>query len=57
MLASVLRGELAEKQSIFIVRTFKAMRDYLADNAMVFQRFERIELKQLDTDNKVYHSD
>jgi len=57
MLASVLRGELAEKQSIFIMRTFKAMRDYLADNAMVFQRFERIELKQLDTDNKVYHSD
>jgi len=53
MLASVLRGELAEQQSIFIMRSFKAMRDYLADNAMVFQRLDRIELKQLDTDNKV----
>jgi len=52
MLASVLRGDLAEKQSIFIMRSFKAMRDYLADNAMVFQRLDRIELKQLESDEK-----
>lgn len=28
------------------------MRDYLADNAMVFQRLDRIELKQLESDEK-----
>lgn len=50
MLMTVLRGDLAVRQSLALVRTFKAMRDYLANNAMVFQRLDRIELKQLETD-------
>ena len=29
MLATVLRGELAEQQSIFIMRAFKEMRHYI----------------------------
>ena len=29
MLATVLRGELAEQQSIFIMRTFREMRHYI----------------------------
>ena len=32
MLATVLRGELAEQQSIFIMRTFREMRHYISQN-------------------------
>jgi hypothetical protein len=32
MLATVLRGELAEQQSIFIMRTFREMRHYIRQN-------------------------
>ena len=32
MLATVLRGELAEKQSIIIMRTFREMRHYIKQN-------------------------
>jgi len=32
MLMSVLRGELATKQSITLVRLFKSMKDYLIEN-------------------------
>lgn len=32
MLAAVLRGELAEQQSIFIMRTFREMRHYIKQN-------------------------
>ena len=52
MLMTVLRGELAIRQSRFLIRTFKEMRHYLSDNAMVFQRLDRIELKQLEADEK-----
>ena len=52
MLMTVLKGELAVRQSLALVRAFKAMREYLADNAMVFQRLDRIELKQLEADEK-----
>ena len=49
---TVLRGQKAIKQSRALIRLFKAMRDYLTDNAMVFQRLDRIELKQLEADEK-----
>ena len=52
MLMTVLKGELAIRQSLALVRAFKAMREFLADNAMVFQRLDRIELKQLEADDK-----
>lgn len=32
MLATVLRGELAEQQSIFIMRAFRKMRHYIKEN-------------------------
>ncbi|MBR6085606.1 MAG: ORF6N domain-containing protein [Spirochaetales bacterium] len=50
MLMTVLKGDLAVRQSLALVRSFKTMRDYLANNAMVFQRLDWIELKQLETD-------
>ena len=56
MLATVLRGELAEQQSIFIMRAFKEMRHFIANNALMFERINGLELRQLeyqkDTDEK-----
>ena len=56
MLATVLKGELAEQQSIFIMRAFKEMRHFIASNALMFERINNIELRQLkyqkDTDEK-----
>ena len=48
MLATVLKGELAEQQSIFIMRAFKEMRHFIANNALMFERINAIELKQLE---------
>ena len=52
MLATVLRGELAETQSIFIMRAFREMRHFVANNAALFDRISKVELKQLETDKK-----
>lgn len=38
MLATVLRGELAKQQSIFIMRTFREMRHYIMQNHYNFYR-------------------
>ena len=48
MLATVLKGELATKQSIFIMRAFKEMRHFIANNALMFEKIKSIELKQLE---------
>lgn len=48
MLATVLKGELATKQSIFIMRAFKEMRHFIANNAFMFEKINAIELKQLE---------
>ena len=48
MLATVLRGELAEQQSIFIMRAFREMRHFIANNAELFDRISKVELKQLE---------
>lgn len=40
MLATVLRGELAEQQSIFIMRTFREMRHYIKQNQQFVTRSE-----------------
>lgn len=48
MLATVLKGEVAEKQSIFIMRAFREMRHFIANNAMLFEKVRNIELKQLE---------
>ena len=47
MLATVLKGEVAEKQSIFIMRAFREMRRFIANNALLFEKVSDIELKQL----------
>ena len=52
MLSAVLSSDFALEVSINIMNAFVAMRHYLSDNAMVFQRLDRMELKQLEADEK-----
>ena len=52
MLSGLLRSDKAIEVNILIMRTFVAMRRFLTANAMVFQRLDRIEYKQLETDKK-----
>ncbi|MBO4717749.1 MAG: ORF6N domain-containing protein, partial [Spirochaetales bacterium] len=54
MLSAILRSPIAVQMSIKIMDAFVSMRHYLADNAMVFQRLDRIELKQLEADEKFH---
>ena len=42
MLATVLRGELAEQQSIFIMRAFREMRHYIKQNQQFVTQSEMI---------------
>jgi len=53
MLSSVLHSDIAVKVSIRIMDTFVEMRHYLADNALVFKRLDRVELRQIETDKRV----
>ncbi len=52
MLSAVLRSETAVKVSIQIMQAFIAMRKFIANNAAIFQRLEKVERKQLETDEK-----
>lgn len=52
MLSTVLHSNTAIEISMRIMDAFVEMRHFLADNAMVFQRLDRIELKQLEADDK-----
>jgi len=53
MLSAVLRSETAVKMSIQIINTFVAMRRFIGSNALVFQRLDTLEIKQLETDKKM----
>ncbi|HXK50900.1 MAG TPA: ORF6N domain-containing protein, partial [Clostridiales bacterium] len=52
MLSAVLRSETAIKISIMIIEAFIEMRKFIQSNAQVFTRLDRIELKQIETDQK-----
>ena len=52
MLASVLRSKIAIQVSINIMRTFIEMRHFIANNAALFDRISKVELKQLEADKK-----
>ena len=52
MLASVLRSKIAIQVSINIMRTFVEMRHFIANNAALFERISKVELKQLEADKK-----
>lgn len=53
MLSAVLRSETAIKVSIQIMNAFVAMRRYILTNSQVFQRLDRIETKQLESDQRI----
>ena len=53
MLATVLKSPKARVVSIDIMRAFVAMRHFLMSNAQVFQRLDRLEIRQLETDHKI----
>lgn len=52
MLSAVLRSETAIKVSIQIMNAFVEMRKLVLGNAGLFQRLDKIEMKQLETDYK-----
>ena len=52
MLSAVLRSETAIKISIQIIDAFVAMRKFISSNVQLFQRIDRVELKQLEHDEK-----
>ena len=53
MISAVLKNEVAVNISIQIMKAFVAMRNFLLNNASVFQRLDQVELKQLKTDEKL----
>ena len=52
MLSSVLRSDVAVSVGIKIVQEFVSLRHFFVDNALLFQRLDRIELKQIEADEK-----
>lgn len=52
MLSAVLRSEIAIKVSIEIMNAFVEMRRMLISNALLFHRLDKVEIKQLETDQK-----
>jgi len=52
MLSAVLRSDIAVKVSIQIMDAFVTMRRFISSNAQMFQRLDRVELKQIDHDKK-----
>ena len=59
MLMTVLKGELATKQSISIIRTFKQMKDYIIENNNLISTNELLKLtnKVSEIENKQINSD
>lgn len=53
MLSAVLRSEVAVKVSIEIMDAFVEMRRMLVSNASLFHRLNKVEVKQLETDQKI----
>jgi len=50
MLAGILTSETAVIISIKIMKAFIEMRKFIQSNAHVFQRLDRVELKQIETE-------
>ena len=53
MLSAVLRSDTAVRISIQIINAFVDMRRFITSNALVFQRLDTLEIKQLETDKKI----
>ena len=53
MLMTILKGELAVKQSIELIRTFKKMKDYILENRDLLDQRELLKLKMDAADNNI----
>jgi hypothetical protein len=53
MLSAVLKSKTAVKVSIQIIQAFVEMKKFISTNAAIFQRLDKVELKQIKTDEKV----
>lgn len=53
MLSAVLKSKTAIEVSINIMQAFVQMRKFIADNAVMFQRMDKIEKQQLITETKL----
>ncbi len=53
MLSAVLRSDTAVKMSIKIMKAFIEMRKFIQANGQIFQRLDRVELKQIETDKRI----
>lgn len=54
-LSGVLKSETAIKVHVAIMRAFVEMRKIVFKNQLIYQRLDKIELKQLETDQKFEH--
>ena len=52
MLSAVLRSDIAIQASIQIMKTFVELRRYLAHGALLLERVNELEIKQLESDYK-----
>ena len=52
MLSAVLKSDIAVQVSINIMDAFVEMRHFIANNAALFDRISKVELKQLEADKK-----
>ena len=53
MLMTVLKGELAVRQSIALVRTFKRMKDYILENRDLIGQREILQLSMEMANNRI----
>jgi len=53
MLSAVLKSHIAIEMSVKIIRSFVQIRQFMSNNALVFQRLDSLEQKQFKTDEKV----
>jgi hypothetical protein len=51
--SGILKSSKAAEVSIMIMRAFVAMRKFMVQNAQLFERLDRVEIRQLDTDRKI----
>jgi hypothetical protein len=52
MLSAVLRSDVAVHTSIQIIQAFVEMRKFVNTNASIFNRLDKVELKQFESDQK-----
>jgi hypothetical protein len=55
MLSAILKSNVAVHISIQIIQAFVEMRQFIQNNAYIFQRLDQVELKQYKTDEKLEH--